>query len=195
MASVFLSYDRNNADKARAISVALENAGHSVWWDTHISGGSQFAKEIEQALDKAEVVVVLWTSLSIESPWVRDEAATGRDKGRLVPLSLDGTLPPLGFRQFQSIDLGAWSGRGKVPRIGEIIAAIERQRKNPSIPPTVKTVPLRRRRGGPSANMWALIGVSIAMFFVIVGLLIGRPWEARSSGQSTVPSTAPQPKH
>jgi len=54
---------------------------------------------------------------------------------------------------------------------------------------------LRRRRGGPSANMWALIGVSIAMFFVIVGLLIGRPWEARSSGQSTVPSTAPQPKH
>ena len=181
MAGVFLSYGRDDGDKARAIAVALEKAGHSVWWDEHISGGSQFAKEIEQALDKADIVVVLWTSKSIESPWVRDEAGAGRDKGRLVPLSFEGTLPPLGFRQFHSIDLGGWPGRGKIPRLDEILAAIERQLNGPVKAEPIANASVRQRRHGPSLNMWALIGVAIAMFFVIVGLLIGRPWEQQYS--------------
>ncbi|MEP6905923.1 MAG: hypothetical protein ABI875_07540, partial [Gemmatimonadales bacterium] len=47
----------------------------------------------------------------VRSAWVRDEAATGRDTGRLVPVTLDGSQPPLGFRQYQTIDLSKWSGR------------------------------------------------------------------------------------
>ena len=190
MASVFLSYDRDDADKARLIALALERAGHSVWWDTHISGGSQFAKEIEQALDQADVVLVLWTRFSIESPWVRDEAGAGRDRGRLVPLSLEGTLPPLGFRQFQSIDLGGWRGRGRIPHLKEIFAAIEQRSQAPGMPAQVQASRAGPRRSGPSANMWAVIGVSIAMFFVVVGLLIGRPWERQSSNTPTVSVSA-----
>lgn len=185
MASVFLSYDRDDAGIAPPIASALEKAGHSVWWDEHISGGSQFSKEIEQALDNADVVVVVWTQFSVESPWVRDEAGSGRDRGRLVPLSLDGTLPPLGFRQFQSIDLGGWRGRGKVPQLKGILAAIERHTTNPAVR-LAQPRPAKRRWSGPSLNMWVVIAVSIAMFFVIVGLLIGRPWERRSSGGPTV---------
>lgn len=94
MASVFLSYDRDDANKARPIAAALEKAGHSVWWDKHISGGSQYAKEIEQALNSVDVVVVLWTSSSVESPWVRDEAGSGRDRDRLVRKGLGGNWSP-----------------------------------------------------------------------------------------------------
>ena len=50
-------------------------------------------------------MVVLWSETSIQSDWVHDEATSGRDRRILVPLSLDGSLPPLGFRQFQVIDL------------------------------------------------------------------------------------------
>jgi hypothetical protein len=182
---VFLSYDRDDAAKARRIASSLENAGHTVWWDKHISGGTQFAKEIEQALNGADIVVVLWSPSSAESPWVRDEAGSGRDRARLVPLSLDGTLPPLGFRQYQSIELGGWKGRGRVPRLSEILAAIERQLKDPGIPPPVGTGAVRRRQG-PSLSMWALVAVGIGMFFVIVGLLIGHPWESKSSSTPTV---------
>ena len=187
MASVFLSYDRDDADIARPIASALEKAGHSVWWDRHISGGSEFSKEIEQALEKADVVVVVWTRFSVESAWVRDEAGAGRDRGRLVPLSLEGTMPPLGFRQFQSIDLGGWRGRGRVPRLKEILAAIERQSEDSarSASPVVVN-PMKGPQRGPSLNMWAATAVSIALFFVVVGLLIGRPWERRSSGAPTV---------
>jgi hypothetical protein len=104
MASVFLSYVREDADKARSLAALLEHAGHSVWWDRRIKGGSQYSTEIEAALAAADRIVVLWSGKSIASAWVRDEAAVGRDTGRLVPVTVDGTEPPLGFRQYQTID-------------------------------------------------------------------------------------------
>lgn len=76
------------------IATALERAGHSVWWDKHIGGGAEYAREIEQALNAADIVVVLWTESSVQSPWVHDEAGSGRDPGRLVPLSLEGRSRP-----------------------------------------------------------------------------------------------------
>src|SRR5206468_10483221 len=98
------------------IALALEKAGHSVWWDLHVRGGAQFSKVIEEALKAADVVVVLWSAKSVDPAWVRDEAAAGRDSGRLVPATIDGTEAPLGFRQFQTIDLVDWKrgarGRG-----------------------------------------------------------------------------------
>jgi tetratricopeptide (TPR) repeat protein len=112
MASVFLSYDREDAGRARHFAQTLEKEGHEVWWDLHVRGGAQFSKVIEEALKAANAVVVLWSRNAIDSAWVRDEAAAGRDSGRLVPVTIDGTEPPLGFRQFQTIDLSRWKGRG-----------------------------------------------------------------------------------
>lgn len=103
MAQIFLSYSRTDAESAKAIATALMESGHNVWWDKHISGGSKFAAEIERALGAAEVVIVLWSRNAVTSPWVLDEAAEGRDSGRLLPVTLDDCKPPLGFRQFQTI--------------------------------------------------------------------------------------------
>ena len=66
MASVFLSYDRDDAARARPIAGALEKAGHEVWWDLHVRGGAQFSKVIEEALRASDVVVVLWSANAIE---------------------------------------------------------------------------------------------------------------------------------
>lgn len=115
MAGVFLSYDRDDSAAAKVIANALEKSGHSVWWDLHVRGGAQFARVIEEALKAADAVVVLWSKYAIESAWVRDEASAGRDSGRLVPATIDGTPAPLGFRQFQTLDLTDWK-RGKKSR-------------------------------------------------------------------------------
>lgn len=125
MASVFLSYVRDDAATARTIAHALEKAGHSVWWDRHIKGGAQYSKEIETALNAAEAVVVLWSERSIDSAWVRDEAAAGRDSGRLVPVRIDDAEPPLGFRQYQSIDFSKWRGRGRSAALHQLMTAVE----------------------------------------------------------------------
>ena len=101
--SVFLSYSRADQAQARMLALALEAAGLRVWWDTLIEGGAAFAKTIEAALAASDAVIVLWSQHSVASDWVLDEAARGRDLKKLVPLSIDGTEPPLGFRQYHSI--------------------------------------------------------------------------------------------
>jgi hypothetical protein len=108
MARVFLSYARADRPRVSELAAALERAGHDVWWDRRLSGGAEFEHQIEQALADADVVVVVWSVASVRSHWVRDEAAAGRDRDRLVPVSLDGSAPPLGFRQLHTIDVTAW---------------------------------------------------------------------------------------
>jgi adenylate cyclase len=110
VARVFLSYAREDSDAAKRLAEDVGGAGHEVWWDQHIQGGSRFSRAIDQALKDAEAVVVLWSGTSVESAWVQDEAAEGRDSGRLVPVLLDTCKPPLGFRQFQSVDMSRWRG-------------------------------------------------------------------------------------
>ena len=96
MAKIFLSYAREDVDAAKQLAGCIASAGHEVWWDRHIHGGSRFTNEIDRALKNAEAVVVLWSDTSVESAWVQDEAAEGRDTGRLVPISLGGCRPTRG---------------------------------------------------------------------------------------------------
>lgn len=168
MAGVFLSYARDDAPRARQVAAALEKAGHSVWWDLHVRGGTQFSKVIDEALRAADVVVVLWSERSVESPWVRDEAATGRERGRLVPVALDGTEPPLGFRQFQTIDLSAWKGRGKPPRLAEILTAIDSLTGEvPERPARVKLANATSRRG-----LFRTAGLAFVTALVVAGITL-----------------------
>lgn len=108
MSKVFLSYCRSDQAEAARIAAALSQAGLDVWWDHLIEGGASFARSIESALEDSDTVVVLWSARAIESDWVLDEAARGRDLRKLVPATLDGTLAPLGFRQYHTIDLTRW---------------------------------------------------------------------------------------
>jgi hypothetical protein len=124
MASLFLSYSREDASQVGPLATALEEEGHKVWWDRHITGGQEFADAIECALESADVIIACWTEKSIRSGWVRDEAAVGRDKGRLVPLSLDGCRAPLGFRQYHTIELRNWDGNPQSPALDPVKAAI-----------------------------------------------------------------------
>ena len=121
-ATLFLSYARADAAFAHRLATTLEHAGFTIWWDALIEGGEAYSRSIAEALEKADAVIVLWSAHSVDSDWVRDEAAQGRERHRLVPLSIDGTEPPLGFRQYQVIDLSHWHGRRSAPEI----AAIER---------------------------------------------------------------------
>lgn len=188
MAHVFLSYDREDAARARLIALALEKAGHSVWWDRHIKGGAQYSKEIERELSQADAVVVLWSARSVESAWVRDEAAAGRDSGRLVPVALDSTDPPLGFRQYQTIDLSARK-RGRGAQHAELLRAIDALDGKAGaaaarLVDESAAAGKRRRRLAALAAAFAAIGAIAAV------LIWWSPWAQRSSASvvAVVPS-------
>ncbi|MBW0006719.1 MAG: TIR domain-containing protein [Sphingomonas sp.] len=123
-ATLFLSYARADETSARRLANALEQSGYTVWWDALIEGGAAFGRSIAEALDSADAVIVLWSKTSVDSDWVKDEAAQGRERHRLIPCSLDGTQPPLGFRQYQVIDLSHWHGRRNAPQFAAVERAI-----------------------------------------------------------------------
>jgi tetratricopeptide (TPR) repeat protein len=163
MASLFLSYSRGDQERIRPLAAALDRAGHDVWWDRQITGGEEFSGVIEQALESAEVVVVAWTAAAVKSAWVRDEAAAGRDTGRLVPVTLDGCLPPLGFRQYQTIDLSAWNGRSGSRALQPLHDAIEKAAaRGPSAMPASPKV----RRKSALPPRWA-VAASVALLLLL----------------------------
>lgn len=168
MASLFLSYARHDAARVVPLAQALESLGHQVWWDRHISGGEEFADAIEVALESAEAVVVCWSTTSVHSAWVRDEAGAGRDRGRLVPVSMDGCQPPLGFRQYHTIDLSRWNGRPKSDAIDRLHQAIIEKATGvhpTSVDKSARSVPalagLRQRQWvGVAAGLLLVLGAA-----------------------------------
>jgi len=107
---VFLSYAREDRSKIQELARLLQQAGWTVWWDHHIRVGTAFDREIEQALMKARAVIVAWSKHSVESDWVRAEAAFGLKQGKLLPLRLDDAMQPLRFMHTHSLNMTAWTG-------------------------------------------------------------------------------------
>jgi hypothetical protein len=108
MSDVFISYSREDLASAESVAVTLEERGLSVFWDRSIEIGAAFERIIEKELSSAHVVVVLWSRDSVESEWVRAEAAEAVDRGVLVPAALDASSLPLRYRNMQTADLSNW---------------------------------------------------------------------------------------
>ncbi len=125
MADIFISYASKDRDKAKALASALKHAGLSVWWDQRIDAGADFSEDIERELSTAKAVAVIWTDASIKSHWVKDEASFGQKNGTLVPLQFDASDPPLGFRQFQTVDFKQWDGRPDHPSCRKLIDVVQ----------------------------------------------------------------------
>ena len=89
MADIFLSYARDDREKAESLARTLQEAGWSVWWDRSILPGSSYEQVIEHELSSASSVVVLWSAAASQSNWVRDEATLAQSRNVLVSVLID----------------------------------------------------------------------------------------------------------
>ena len=106
MADIFISYAREDAVRAQALAGAFRNVEWSVWWDDAIRAAAPFDAVIDQQLDTALCVVVLWSTASVASNWVRAEASEADTQGRLVPITFESGLRlPVRFRQLRVLRL------------------------------------------------------------------------------------------
>ena len=110
MTDVFISYASEDRERAAELARALGALGWSVWWDRKIIAGQAFDHAIERELEAAKSVVVLWSTHSIASEWVKNEAAFASERGVLVPAIIESVKLPLEFRRKQTADLIGWRG-------------------------------------------------------------------------------------
>lgn len=118
---IFLSYAREDLERARALAEALEGLGWEVFWDRKIPTGSTWPKHIGEKLEKARCVVVAWTAASVGRRFVREEAEDADERGVLRPVRFEDVKPPLGLRSVQAADLIAWDGDKEAPEFKQFV--------------------------------------------------------------------------
>lgn len=175
MGRIFLSYAHEDRACADRLARLFADNGHEVWWDRHLSGGEEFGDEIEAALAKSDVVVVAWSKQSIKSRWVRDEAAVGGDAGKLIPVNIDGSQPPIGFRQFHTLDMTSWNAGKRDVQSAALLHSIERRLSGKPIERPKPTAVLARRlvpSFATTKQVWLIGAVIASLMALAVGYFV-----------------------
>ncbi len=125
MADIFVSYARSDEARAAEVAEALKSAGYRVWRDDELPAHRAYAEVIEERLNAAKAVVVLWSAEAAKSQWVRAEADAARSAGTLVQATLDGMMPPMPFNQIQCAELTRWRPDKEAAGWPKLLASIE----------------------------------------------------------------------
>ncbi|MDB5481559.1 MAG: Adenylate cyclase [Caulobacteraceae bacterium] len=124
MSDIFISYARSTASQAHAVAEALRALGYDVWRDDELPAHRSYAEVIEERLQAAKAVVVIWSVEAAKSEWVQAEADKARAARKLVQLRLDGAKLPMPFGRIQCADMTGWSGEADDPGWRKVIASL-----------------------------------------------------------------------
>src|ERR1700693_3159934 len=133
MAEIFVSYASSDREHARQIAELLAARGYTVWWDRTIPPGRVFDEVIQDALNAARCVVVLWSKASVASNWVKAEAGEAAARGILVPALIGDVALPIEFKRIQSANLVGWDGKPGDAELNNLLASVDRLVKGGAI--------------------------------------------------------------
>ena len=108
MPDIFLSYNREDATRAKLFADAFMAEGFEVWWDARLRSGEEYDRVTEAALRSAKAVVVLWSKRSVDSSWVRAEATQAYRSKTLMPAMIEECVRPVMFELTQTAELSHW---------------------------------------------------------------------------------------
>ena len=90
MSDVFISYAHPDWAIAKSLADELAARGYDVWWDDHLLAVDEFRNEIQQQLRRAKAVIVVWSTHSAASSFVRQEAEEARQFKKLIATRVSG---------------------------------------------------------------------------------------------------------
>lgn len=132
MGDIFVSFAKEDRERARLLAGALGDRGWSVSWDRTTATGEAFDEGLAAALEDARCVIVLWSRAAAASRRVRAEAEAGLNRGVLVPVLIEAVQPPPGFRRIDAAGLVGWDGDPAHPDFGQLVEAVSELLERPA---------------------------------------------------------------
>jgi hypothetical protein len=167
MADVFISYAKADRNLAQQLAAYLEAQGCTTWWDAALTVDEYSRDAIAHELEGARKIVVLWSHVSTDSPFVLHDAIAARDAGKLVQTKTsDIRVPdiPRPFREFPLLDAVDLAG---------IARAVSDREEKPSAPPVQAKPTLRMPLGRLDGSNPAIATASSDTGFA--GTMLGMP--------------------
>ena len=125
MKDIFVSYSRKDSAIAKKFRDVLTEEGWSVFWDVEILPGQAWSDQLEAKLNDCKCIVVLWSEHSLQSDYVKEEAAIGKSGKKLVPIMIGADIsPPFGFGMLEAAMLSDWDGNKENREYRNLIKAI-----------------------------------------------------------------------
>jgi Tol biopolymer transport system component len=104
--TTFISYSRDNSNFAVRLARDLRAAGFDIWLDQFdIRTGARWDDEVEKALERSSIFLIVLTPESIRSQNVKDEIGYAIEAGKnILPIILKPCNVPFRLRRFQYVD-------------------------------------------------------------------------------------------
>jgi hypothetical protein len=158
---LFVSYSRNDKAVAQRVAHALSTQGYDVFWDAEIPPGQKFDTYIFSQLEQSDAVIVLWSTSSITSDYVKEEAEYAKMNSVLVPVRIDEVALPFGFTRIHTTDLLHWHGSIQDPDWRRIVRAIDSSIAQAfTAKAHCRRTSLLRRRSGPFPSRPSSLGAT-----------------------------------
>jgi hypothetical protein len=119
MAELFLSYAHQDMVFAETLAQLLEAAGLTVWWDRQMVAGDKIDDVIDEELEKAKAVIVLWSRVSVKSDWVRGEASTAHELQKLIPIKIEDCKLPIQYRGIHTPEV--YKNTGELQQLAQLL--------------------------------------------------------------------------
>lgn len=206
MADIFISYKREDQEelgRVAPIAEALRAEGYDVFYDVYVPPGSSWEAVLQEKMDQARCVIVLWSAASVTSDWVKEEAEMAKADGKLIPVFLDAVSPPFGFARIEGANLADWNGDLQHQEWKNLVAAVKArigQGEGAAAPGLTRVdyAPSKQvevtksapgRGGGGGVGKW-LAGIAVVLVLATAGFFGWQAWQANEMARDRASDAA-----
>ena len=123
---VFISYARHDRRRVAWIEESLAAEGYAYFIDNRMSVACEWDGELTSKIMECSCLLVVWSSISVESKWVVQEVALAESLSkRIIPVRISNIYPPQQFSKLNAADLTKWQGNRSNEEWQKVLSAIK----------------------------------------------------------------------
>ena len=194
---IFISYKSEDFAQAQWLCSVLETNGLSCWMaPTSIPGGSNYAREIPQAIDNCKIFVLALTEQCQDSIWVPKELDRAINAGKIImPFMLENCALTDDFNFYLSNVQRYEAYQNKAAAmermLRDIHALLGAQEKHAGKPPMVYSAPKAERPVGKTQKPLIVAVIALCLVVaVLIGIMAKRPKDEPQQIQEPQPTEA-----